>query len=101
MSLAPTLTPRTLSPISQAVDNVLKISRAKDIARVHYWQTINNELLSSDIANNVAGLCSGNPPNYNPASQNGYWTTLPNGTLSDVGQYFQDIIAGRKPMPKL
>ena len=86
---------------------MLKIARSKDIARVHYWQTINNELLSSsrDMAiatsSGGAGLCTGDPPNYNPVTQNGFWTTLPIGTLSDVGQYLQDIIAGRKPMPAL
>ena len=75
------------------VDNVLRIGRAKDLARVHYWQTINNEKLHG-------GTCSaGMPPLLDPAVQNGFWTTLPNGTLSDVGQYLSDVIAGRQPMP--
>jgi len=80
----------------QVLNNVLSIARAKDIARVHYWQTINNEKLGT------GGTCqAGEPPNYDPATQNGFWTTLPNGTLSAVGQYLQDIIAGRQPMPPL
>ena len=77
----------------QVVDNVLSIAREKDLARVHYWQTLNNEKLHG-------GTCQqGEPPNFDPATQRGFWTTLPNGSLSDVGQYLQDIIMGRKPMP--
>ena len=77
----------------QVVDNVLAIGRAKDLARVTYWQTINNEKRSGVT-------CSADEaPNFDPSTQNGFWTVLPNGTLSLVGQYLQDIIAGRRPMP--
>lgn len=80
--------------VKQVVDNVLKIGREKDLARVHWWQTINNEKLGN------GGVCSAkDPPNHNPATQNGFWTTKPDGTLSSVGVYLQDIIAGRQPFP--
>ena len=78
----------------QVVDNVLSIAREKDLARVHYWQTINNEKLGG-------GNCANGPPIYDPAKQNGFWTTLPNGELSAVGQYLKRIISGVEPFPAL
>ena len=78
--------------VRAVVDNVLAIGRAKGLSKVHYWQTLNNE-------KNGGGTCRDMPPLLDPAAQNGFWTTLPNGTLSAVGMYLQDVITGRQPMP--
>ena len=80
--------------VMAVVKNVLSIGRAKDLARVHYWQTINSEKLGG-------GNCANGPPIYDPAKQNGFWTTLPNGELSAVGQYLKRIISGVEPFPAL
>ena len=78
--------------VMQVVKNVLSIGWSKQLARVHYWQVINNEKLGG-------GVCT--TPLFDPAKQNGFWTTLPNGTLSLVGQYLRDVISGAQPMPPL
>lgn len=80
--------------VMQVVNNVLSIGWSKRLARVHYWQVINNEKLGG-------GSCSTGAPVFDPAKQNGFWTTLPNGTLSLVGQYLKDIISGAQPMPPM
>ena len=80
--------------VMQVVNNVLRIGWSKRLARVHYWQVINNERLGG-------GNCGTGAPVFDPAKQNGFWTTLPNGSLSLVGQYLKNIISGAQPMPPL
>jgi hypothetical protein len=79
----------------QVIDNVLSISRAHaGVGRAHYWQTINNEMLEG-------GTCKSLPaPLFDPTKQRGFWTTLPNGSLSGVGRYLKGIISGVVPFPE-
>merc|ERR1711964_724245 len=81
----------------QTLHNVLAVSASKPfVSRTIFWQLINNELLSGGGLDGPGGMFGGgqsrgpNPDcngkeDRDPSNQRGFWTVLPNGTLSYFG----------------